>query len=350
MAEQDGYAALLARARDLVPGLRERAAETEALRRLPDATIADLQTTGLFHAYQPARFGGIEAPIHGFVELGAMLARGCGSTSWVFNNLASHNWMLGYWPPAAQEDVWGENPATLIGSGLIMSGGPRRQSGRRLSPRRPLALLQRHRCRALGDAGRAGRARERRPAAAASLPGAARGLHGHRHLARHGARRHRQQGRRRRRRLRARTSRACRVCRARRIASRQRRKSRAALSPAVVSAVLLRQCRNAARYRARRGRAVYRRRARCGRALFRPAARRIRHRAAPPRRGRDPDRCRRNLDAPGLRCCDGAGGGSIDCRRSRNGRAGAATGPLRRSWRRGRSIFCSPQPAAAPFS
>jgi len=123
MAEQDGYAALLARARDLVPGLRERAAETEALRRLPDATIADLQSTGLFHAYQPARFGGIEAPIHGFVELGAMLARGCGSTSWVFNNLASHNWMLGYWPPAAQEDVWGEDPATLIGSGLIMSGG-----------------------------------------------------------------------------------------------------------------------------------------------------------------------------------------------------------------------------------
>src|SRR4051812_4869686 len=39
---------LLSRARMLVPVLRRRAAETEKLRRLPDATVADLQEGELF--------------------------------------------------------------------------------------------------------------------------------------------------------------------------------------------------------------------------------------------------------------------------------------------------------------
>src|SRR5690242_13563904 len=75
-------AEMTARARLLVPVLRERAAETEKLRRLPDATLADLQESGLFRLFQPARYGGIEAPFRAFVDIGAALGRGCGSTSW----------------------------------------------------------------------------------------------------------------------------------------------------------------------------------------------------------------------------------------------------------------------------
>jgi alkylation response protein AidB-like acyl-CoA dehydrogenase len=38
----------------------ERAAKTEALRRLPDETFADLAAPGLFRITQPRRFGGSE--------------------------------------------------------------------------------------------------------------------------------------------------------------------------------------------------------------------------------------------------------------------------------------------------
>jgi len=48
------------RARRLVPVLRERAAKTEALRRLPDETFADLVASGLLRITQPSRFGGHE--------------------------------------------------------------------------------------------------------------------------------------------------------------------------------------------------------------------------------------------------------------------------------------------------
>jgi 3-hydroxy-9,10-secoandrosta-1,3,5(10)-triene-9,17-dione monooxygenase len=132
---------LLARARLLVPSLRQRARETEKLRRIPDATIADLQETELFRLFQPARYGGIEAPPRAFVDIGGTLGRGCGSTSWVFNNLVVHNWMLGYWPPQAQDEVWRGDARVLIGSSFIFPAGraEKVEGGYRLSGRWPFA-------------------------------------------------------------------------------------------------------------------------------------------------------------------------------------------------------------------
>jgi len=135
------YEDMVARARALVPVLRERARRAELLRRIPDETIADLRAAGLWAAFRPARYGGGEIPARGYVELGAILASACASTSWVYNNLVSHNWMLGYWPPAAQDDVWGADPETLIGSGLVMAEGEVRkvEGGWRIRGRWPFS-------------------------------------------------------------------------------------------------------------------------------------------------------------------------------------------------------------------
>jgi len=132
---------LVARARLLVPVLRQRAAETEKLRRLPDATLADLQETELFRLFQPARYGGIEAPFRAFIDIGAALGRGCGSTSWVYNNLVVHNWMLGYWSPQMQDEVWQADPRALIGSSFVFPAGRAEKApgGYRLSGKWPFA-------------------------------------------------------------------------------------------------------------------------------------------------------------------------------------------------------------------
>ncbi len=129
------------RAEALVPVLRERAAKTEALRRLPDETIVDLHRSGLFRMMQPRRWGGSELAPGALVELGAIIGSGCGSTAWVLNNLASHHWMLAYWPPETQEEVWGPSPETLIGSAFIFPGGRARKvdGGYRLSGRWPFS-------------------------------------------------------------------------------------------------------------------------------------------------------------------------------------------------------------------
>ena len=134
-------AELITQARLLVPVLRQRALETEKLRRLPDATVADLQEAGLFRLFQPARYGGIEAPFRAFFDIGGTLARGCGSTSWVFNNLVVHNWMLGYWPLQMQDEVWQAHLHALIGSSFVFPAGQATKvdGGYRLSGKWPFS-------------------------------------------------------------------------------------------------------------------------------------------------------------------------------------------------------------------
>jgi len=118
---------MLQRARALVPAVRARAAEAEALRRLPDATIDDLHRTGLWRINQPARVGGPQLDYQLLVEISSEFARGCGSTGWVFVNLAVHHWMLGMWPCEGQDRVWGENPDALIASAVIYPCGEARE-------------------------------------------------------------------------------------------------------------------------------------------------------------------------------------------------------------------------------
>jgi 3-hydroxy-9,10-secoandrosta-1,3,5(10)-triene-9,17-dione monooxygenase len=128
---------LQARAEALVPTLRERAPRAEQLRRLPDETIADLHSSGLFRMLQPARVGGSELPYRALFELTAVIGRGCGSTAWVLGNLAAHHWLLGMWHPEAQEEIWGESPDALISSALAFARGRARrvEGGYRLSGR-----------------------------------------------------------------------------------------------------------------------------------------------------------------------------------------------------------------------
>jgi hypothetical protein len=60
---------LVARAKALGPSLRERTLEAEKLRRLPDATVADLRRAGLLKMWQPKRFGGHELGIHSHLDV-----------------------------------------------------------------------------------------------------------------------------------------------------------------------------------------------------------------------------------------------------------------------------------------
>ena len=120
---------LVARAEALVPVLRERAAETEALRRLPDATMRDLQDSELLKAVQPERYGGFEVDLDDALRITAALGRGCGATAWVFGVFSDHQITIGMYPEAAQDDVWGETPGAVACSGLALAGESRRTNG-----------------------------------------------------------------------------------------------------------------------------------------------------------------------------------------------------------------------------
>lgn len=113
---------LVARAEAMIPALRARAVQGDKECRLPDETIRDFQEAGFFKILQPARYGGYEMDPQTFYAVQMKVAEGCMSSAWVLGVVAVHNWQLALFDPQAQEDVWGEDPTTLIASSYMPKG------------------------------------------------------------------------------------------------------------------------------------------------------------------------------------------------------------------------------------
>jgi len=109
---------MVQRAAALVPKLRERAAQTEQLRRLPDETIADLVDAGLLRIVTPDRFGGVGLDFDAKLEVALELGRGCGSTAWCYSILTTHSWWIGHFPRQGQEEFFADSPDALGSSSL----------------------------------------------------------------------------------------------------------------------------------------------------------------------------------------------------------------------------------------
>ena len=108
----------MARASTLVPILRERAAEAEELRRLPNESVDALMASGLYRIAVPIRFGGLDVDYALVLDVAEELSRACPATGWCYGLWAAHAWLIGYWPLPAQEEVFGQNPDTLTASSL----------------------------------------------------------------------------------------------------------------------------------------------------------------------------------------------------------------------------------------
>src|ERR1700754_2604440 len=126
-ADGSAYATMMARARALIPQLRERAARTEELRRLPPETERDLHDAGLFRIVQPKRVGGYELDYVALVDCADAIGQADASVAWNFANLASHHWMLGMFDKRAQDLVWNKDVNALIASSFIFPAGRARK-------------------------------------------------------------------------------------------------------------------------------------------------------------------------------------------------------------------------------
>ncbi|HEY6822735.1 MAG TPA: acyl-CoA dehydrogenase family protein [Burkholderiales bacterium] len=118
-----GYDEAMGRARECVPLLGSRAQECEDARVLLPENEKLLHQTGLFRYHQPKRFGGMELPFVAVVDLVAELAKGCPSTAWNVGNLGCHHWILAYYAPETQHEIWDANPDALIASSIALAAG-----------------------------------------------------------------------------------------------------------------------------------------------------------------------------------------------------------------------------------
>lgn len=117
---------IIAAAHALAPTLRSRAAEATHRRCVPAETIADFQRTQLIRIAQPARFGGFEFDWNVHCEVSEILSAADGSQAWIQGIMANHAHMLGTFPLQAQEDVWSQDPSSLISASFEPKGRAQR--------------------------------------------------------------------------------------------------------------------------------------------------------------------------------------------------------------------------------
>ncbi len=113
---------LVARARALVPLLREREDAAIRDRQVPAESIAAFKEAGLFKILQPRRFGGYEMSPAVYCEVAKILGEGCMGSAWVYGVVAVHNWQMALFDPRAAEDVWATDPSVLISSSYMPTG------------------------------------------------------------------------------------------------------------------------------------------------------------------------------------------------------------------------------------
>ena len=100
---------MLERARAMIPVLRERAAEAERLRTLPEETVNDFLAAGFYRILQPARFGGYELGLRAFCEVMSLVSQGCASSGWVLCLTSAHTFHMAAAAEAGQIEMYGDD-------------------------------------------------------------------------------------------------------------------------------------------------------------------------------------------------------------------------------------------------
>lgn len=120
---------LAARARDMAAGVAGRARDAEALRRVPDATVREMEASDLCRIWIPKAYGGLESDMHTGLDTMFEIARACASSSWCLSVWQQHSWIAAMFPEATQAETLGADPHFHIAAVLAPRGKARRVDG-----------------------------------------------------------------------------------------------------------------------------------------------------------------------------------------------------------------------------
>jgi len=101
--------AMIARAREMIPMLRDQQAECERAGRILPTTQEQFVKAGFYRIVQPRRFGGYEFDVPTFHRVMIEIARGCPSSGWVLALTAGHPLILARFRERAQIEAYGDD-------------------------------------------------------------------------------------------------------------------------------------------------------------------------------------------------------------------------------------------------
>ncbi len=121
--------ALLSKARDLQPLIREHAAQGERDRRVAQVVMDAIDEAGLLKIMVPGRYGGSETSMKMMLDVSSAIGEADGATAWVTTLLNVCAWLTGLFPVAAQDEVFGANPNAKVSGVLAPTSTARKAPG-----------------------------------------------------------------------------------------------------------------------------------------------------------------------------------------------------------------------------
>jgi 3-hydroxy-9,10-secoandrosta-1,3,5(10)-triene-9,17-dione monooxygenase len=122
----DTLDAVLERVRELLPAIRERAAQTEQERSIPRESAQDFLDAGLARILTPKRYGGTELGLHAWIDTVVEIATADAAHGWCASLLIHHPHYVAQFPEAAQDAVWSDGPDVIMAApfGPVMRAEP----------------------------------------------------------------------------------------------------------------------------------------------------------------------------------------------------------------------------------
>ncbi|MFI1459100.1 acyl-CoA dehydrogenase family protein [Nocardia carnea] len=105
--------------RDTIRAGRDTA---EAEGRVPDASVEAMIGTGLFRAFTPLRYGGLEMAPAAFFEGIMRIAEADSAAAWIAGQLNVHSFEIALMDERMQDEFWGENPDARASSSYAPIG------------------------------------------------------------------------------------------------------------------------------------------------------------------------------------------------------------------------------------
>lgn len=114
--------AFLARIDAILPSIAARRSESEANGRVSDETVAEMREAGVFRAFTPLQFGGLEMDPASYFDGIMRIATADSSAAWIAGQLNIHSFEIALMDEQMQQEFWGASPDTAASSSYAPIG------------------------------------------------------------------------------------------------------------------------------------------------------------------------------------------------------------------------------------
>jgi 3-hydroxy-9,10-secoandrosta-1,3,5(10)-triene-9,17-dione monooxygenase len=107
---------------DLLRALAAYSDQSDTARQLAGESVQAMRAAGLWRLLVPKRAGGEERDFREAAQIITACSRHCSAAGWVLMVSAAHDWIIGGFSEAAQDDVWRDGPDGVTPGSLAPSG------------------------------------------------------------------------------------------------------------------------------------------------------------------------------------------------------------------------------------